>query len=193
MVMSSDRGKGVWRVAADEQVSPRGVTQLRCIPLIASAQKSCSIRRADKSVPHVSARERSMALAGDVVCSHFPASLPVCSLLFIPYASFSSFHNTFSPHSAAHTTASFRHVPSCLIIFYFGSGKTSNSTNELSASAACRFSDAGPCICKPPWTGHNCSVSRCRNSCSGNGVCTNSGCSCYPGYLGDACETTTCR
>eukprot|EP00966_Prymnesium_polylepis_P009924 228967-Prymnesium_polylepis.1 len=56
-----------------------------------------------------------------------------------------------------------------------------------------RYDDAGPCICKPSWTGADCSVTLCPKSCSGNGFCTDSGCQCYPGYLGKACDKTSCR
>ena len=77
--------------------------------------------------------------------------------------------------------------------------------NSCSGHGTCSMSQ---CICRPGWTGPDCSQPLCLGSfcyknsvslntdcqfCSGNGVCGTTGsCTCNAGWTGDDCSMTTC-
>eukprot|EP01035_Chromulina_nebulosa_P035832 gene35832-48184_t len=56
------------------------------------------------------------------------------------------------------------------------------------------FARAGVCRDSPSLfdAGSNCLLHRCKNDCSGHGVCVPNGCSCNVGWGGSSCENATC-
>ena len=52
----------------------------------------------------------------------------------------------------------------------------------------------GTCFCDQGWSGSDCNVRACPNSCGGRGVCRDDGtCRCADGWGGAACEQRICR
>ena len=56
------------------------------------------------------------------------------------------------------------------------------------------FAHAGVCRDSPSLfdAGSNCLLHRCKNDCSGHGVCVPNGCSCNVGWGGSSCQNVTC-
>ena len=48
-------------------------------------------------------------------------------------------------------------------------------------------------MCNREYTGADCSVKKCPNNCTDNGICKNEICYCKPGFLGRDCSINSCK